>query len=43
MNTPHRPTAVIAEDEPVLARTLMRLLAEVLRLRSFPADVFEQL
>jgi DNA-binding LytR/AlgR family response regulator len=29
MNTPQRPTAVIAEDEPVLARTLMRLLAEV--------------
>lgn len=29
MNVPTRPTAVIAEDEPVLARTLARLLAEV--------------
>lgn len=29
MNAPVRPTAVIAEDEPVLARTLTRLLAEV--------------
>ena len=29
MNAPTRPTAVIAEDEPVLARTLSRLLAEV--------------
>jgi DNA-binding LytR/AlgR family response regulator len=29
MNTQTRPTAVIGEDEPVLARTLTRLLAEV--------------
>ena len=29
MNAATRPTAVIAEDEPVLARTLSRLLAEV--------------
>lgn len=29
MNQPKYPTAVIAEDEPVLARTLARLLAEV--------------
>ena len=29
MNATPRPTAVIAEDEPVLARTLSRLLAEV--------------
>jgi DNA-binding LytR/AlgR family response regulator len=29
MTPDHRPTAVIAEDEPVLARTLARLLAEV--------------
>jgi DNA-binding LytR/AlgR family response regulator len=29
MNDTPRPTAVIAEDEPVLARTLSRLLAEV--------------
>jgi DNA-binding LytR/AlgR family response regulator len=29
MNVQTRPTAVIAEDEPVLARTLARLLAEV--------------
>ncbi len=29
MNHPKRPTAVVAEDEPVLARTLARLLAEV--------------
>lgn len=29
MSASHRPTAVIAEDEPVLARTLSRLLAEV--------------
>ena len=28
MNAPARPTALIAEDEPVLARTLSRLLAE---------------
>ncbi len=28
MNAPTRPTAVIAEDEPVLARTLSRLLAD---------------
>lgn len=28
MMTEHRPTAVIAEDEPVLARTLMRLLEQ---------------
>ena len=27
--TPSRPTAVIAEDEPVLARTLSRLLSEI--------------
>jgi DNA-binding LytR/AlgR family response regulator len=29
MNMAQRPTAVIAEDEPVLARTLSRLLAQV--------------
>jgi DNA-binding LytR/AlgR family response regulator len=29
MNPTNRPTAVIAEDEPVLARTLSRLLAQV--------------
>ncbi|MCV2366896.1 LytR/AlgR family response regulator transcription factor [Roseateles oligotrophus] len=29
MNTEARPSALIAEDEPVLARTLSRLLAEV--------------
>lgn len=28
MNTPRRPTAIIAEDEPVLARTLVRLLGQ---------------
>lgn len=28
MTSDHRPTAVIAEDEPVLARTLVRLLGE---------------
>lgn len=28
MTTDHRPTAVIAEDEPVLARTLVRLLEQ---------------
>ena len=28
-HAPTRPTAVIAEDEPVLARTLARLLAEI--------------
>lgn len=29
MNAPSGPTAVIAEDEPVLARTLSRLLSEI--------------
>lgn len=29
MNASHRPTALIAEDEPALSRTLSRLLAEV--------------